>query len=218
MEFPAIVPCMRHSRPVVALAASVLVSVAGACGSSGTKTEIPDASSLPDASEESCTGGCEGSHPWTDIYLASGSSGMAAIETLANSGTSSECGTVYWRGTVARPQETVCPAQPIDASGSSAACARHYPCEPSYLDTGGVCSQATIQMSVPECRVTVVSITGERQSYDVALSQSAPYRCHTADGTCVTAAPSYTSPATIMVAFAPADAGPATIDGPGAID
>ena len=52
MELPAIVPCMRHSWPVVTWTASVLVSVAGACGTSKTKTDIPDAASLTDASAD----------------------------------------------------------------------------------------------------------------------------------------------------------------------
>jgi len=148
---------------------------------------------------------------------------IAAIETLAPGKTSDSSSvggcSVSW-GSLAvsvDQSEPVCPAPSVDAGWVADACAKRYPCAPpgSYqLDGGSACTQAWINMAGDRCALTVISTTGERQTFEATVVGGAfAYRCRTGLDECVDVWSVQTAPSNITITFASPNGGTPVQDG-----
>ena len=192
--------CLAGSGPIALLACS---------GSS------PSGNGPSGSSPEDCPIICEGMRPTgPHIDLAPSGAAIAAIETLAAQSASygAEVCNVSWSElstSLAAQADPVCPAQAMDAGWVADACAKHYSCLATGhpLDGGSGCAQAWIDLSAEHCLVTVISTTGERQSFEVRRSDLVSYSCHTGDGQCVERGSYPVSPSEITITFASPDGG-----------
>ena len=174
------------------------------------------------SSHESCPAVCElVTMTGPRIEVAPGDPSIAAIETLSSP--LAFAGYVVGWGlysSVPATAQSICPAEVVDAGWETEGCAERYPCTPDNTPSGNsACTVAWIDMQAEHCLVTVISTTGERQSFEVMQSRPAVYsRCHTEDGTCVSSGGPSVWPMAITVSFAPVDAGPNESDGAGSVD
>ena len=150
--------------------------------------------------------GASGPH----IDITPNGASIAAIETLAPGRTSdaSSVGgcSVSWSSLALGQAEPVCPAPSVDAGWVVDTCAKRYPCAPPsgyQLDGGLGCTQAWINMAGDRCAVTVISITGERQTFEASVVGTAfAYRCRTGMDECVDISSLQTTPSQITITFA----------------
>jgi hypothetical protein len=173
---------------------------------------------------DDCKYSCEqprATGPYIEV-TPSGAS-IAAIETLAPGRTSDGVSVggcaVSWSGLVVELGQTepVCPASPVDAGWAVDACAQRYLCTPPngyQLDGGFACTHAWLNMNGDRCVVTVISTSGERQTFEVTvIGTSSGYRCRTGTDQCVDIRSVQTDPSQITLTFASPDGGTSTIDG-----
>jgi hypothetical protein len=157
------------------------------------------------------------------IEITHNGTSIAAIETLgpgsASNATSLGGCAVSWSslaGSVGQA-EPVCPAPPIDAGWAVDACAKRYPCAAPngyQLDGGFACTQAWIDMDGDSCAVTVISTTGERQTFEAAVvGTSFAYRCRTGMDQCIDVWSIQTAPSNITITFASPNGGATVADG-----
>ena len=157
------------------------------------------------------------------IEITHNGASIAAIETLAPGGTSdaSDVGgcAVSWSSLAFGQAQPVCPALPVDAGWVGDVCAKRYPCAAPngyQLDGGFACTQAWINMEGDRCAVTVISTTGERQTFEAAVvGTSFAYRCRTGMNQCVEIWSIQTVPSHITLTFASSSSGATVADGGG---
>ena len=154
------------------------------------------------------------------ITLTPGSASIAAIELLSSVGHGG-CG-VSWLNwpvptsrTLGQPRrvEQICPGvSPTDAGWTANSCASRHACMPDGQppDGGAECRWATIDVlgwtgETTICAVTVISTTGERQSFEVSGAfDTKSYLCNANPGQCVEIFPLHVSvPSEMTLTFAP---------------
>ena len=159
----------------------------------------------------------------TGPYIETTNNGasIAAIETLASGGTSDAGGgggcAVSWSTFAIGRVQPVCAAPPVDAGWVGDGCAKRYPCEAPnayQIDGGFACTQAWINMEGERCAVTVISTTGERQTFEAAVvGTSFAYRCRAGMNQCVEIWSTQTSPSHITITFVSPSGGATAADG-----
>lgn len=104
---------------------------------------------------------------------------MAAIETLASpapydAGFQGTCDVMWWAPTYDISSRT--PVCALDSGPIATPCTQRFDCpsDPAY----GHCREAWINMTTNSCQVTVISVTGQRSSFQVAkASEPIHSRC-----------------------------------------
>jgi hypothetical protein len=155
------------------------------------------------------------------IEITNNGPSIAAIETLALGSISDASGgggcAVSWSSLAVGKAQPVCSAPPVDAGWIGDGCAHRYPCDAPngyQLDGGSSCTQAWVNMEGDSCAVTVISTTGERQTFEVAVvGTSFAYRCRTGMGQCVEIWSTQTAPSHITITFASPMGGATVVEG-----
>jgi hypothetical protein len=167
---------------------------------------------------ESCYSPCEQiAATGPQVEASAEGDAIVAIRTFTKStssiGNNNGC-TVSWSGwtlSSSGKPTTACIAPNIDASTGADGCAQRYECEVPYgraTDGGLGCGSVWVNLSVPKCEVTVYSISGKQQTFEVEQTGFVMgYDCRTGAGQCVHTGSVEVSPNHVTLSFGGVDGG-----------